>query len=130
MKPVCCSHPPVPAAACRWARAARRGSVAIAALVLPWSAGLASAAPTVVTLTQVPCQFLESEGNIDRGYRSREKADCEAINSQSAAARLAQARPLQLKAGDYIFRVTNRGLLSAGQQTHLRVISGLRCEVA
>jgi hypothetical protein len=77
-------------------------------LALPWLAGQASAGPTTITLTQVPCQFLESEGNIDHGYKSRDKADCETINAQSGEERVAQAKPLQLKAGDYVFRVTNR----------------------
>lgn len=93
-------------------RAIRRGGAWAAALglALPWVAGPASAGPTVVTLTQAPCQFVESEGNLDRGYKSRDKADCEAINAQSGAARVAQAKPLQLKAGEYVFRVTNRGV--------------------
>jgi hypothetical protein len=90
-------------------RAARlAGAWAAIALALPWVAGSAAAAPTVITLTQVPCQFLESEGNLDHGYKSREKADCEAINAQSGAERVARAKPLQLKSGAYIFRVTNR----------------------
>lgn len=71
--------------------------------------GPASAQPTVIELTQVPCQFVESEGT-NRGYKSRRKADCEAINAASGAARAAQGRPLQLAPGSYTFRVTNQGV--------------------
>lgn len=79
-----------------------------AGVALSFAAGLACAQPTVVTLTQASCQFLESEDHVDRGYKSRAKADCEAINAASAAARVAQAKPLQLRAGAHVFRVTNR----------------------
>lgn len=73
-------------------------------------AGPALAAPTVVPLTQVPCQFLESEGGVDRGYRSKSIADCEAINAKTAAGRVAAAKPLELPAGEYIFRVANQSV--------------------
>ena len=63
---------------------------------------------TVVTLTQTACQFIESEGNVERGYRSQSAADCEAINARTAAQRLADAVPLKLKPGRYVFQVTNR----------------------
>jgi hypothetical protein len=69
-----------------------------------------AADPTVIELTQVPCQFLESEGGQDRGYRSSRKEDCDAINSKTATERLAQARAIVLKPGQYIFRVTNRNV--------------------
>ena len=96
------------ASACR--RSASPGGSWGAALgvALLCAAAPASAQPTLITLTQAPCQFLESEGNVDRGYRSRAKADCEAINAKSATARVAEAKPLQLKAGAHVFRVTNR----------------------
>jgi len=64
--------------------------------------------PQIVKLTQTPCQFLESEK--DQGYASTQKSDCEAINAQTAAARLKQALPITLKAGDYIFRVQNKNV--------------------
>ncbi len=70
----------------------------------------AAAEPTVVELTQVPCQFIESENNVDHKYVSKKKADCEAINAESGAARLAKAKPLKLKPGKYIFRVTNKSV--------------------
>jgi hypothetical protein len=61
-----------------------------------------------VTLTQVPCQFLESEGGSNHGYRSTKAADCDAINAKTGTQRLTAARPLQLAPGKYVFRVTNR----------------------
>lgn len=64
--------------------------------------------PQIVELTQLACQFLESENGTDRGYATARKADCEAINGRTAAQRLAEAKPLQLKPGKYVFRVTNK----------------------
>jgi len=64
----------------------------------------------VVTLTQVPCQFLESEGGKDLGYKSTKAADCEAINGRTAKQRLSAAKPLELAPGRYVFRVTNRNV--------------------
>ncbi len=72
--------------------------------------GAASDAPRVIELTQLPCQFLESEGHIDRKYVSRSIKDCEAINAKSGRQRVAEAKPLELKAGQYVFRVTNRNV--------------------
>ncbi|UCH73120.1 MAG: hypothetical protein JSU82_12235 [Rhodospirillales bacterium] len=69
-----------------------------------------AAAATVIELTQTPCQFLEPEGGTDHGYRSAKKADCEAINEASGAARLAATEPMTLKPGKYIFRVTNKNV--------------------
>jgi len=63
--------------------------------------------PTVIELTQVPCQFLEPEKGKNHGYESRKKADCEAINAGSAAARLAEAKTILLRPGKYVFRVSN-----------------------
>lgn len=72
------------------------------------AAGPATAAePTVITLTQTACQFIEAEKGVDNGYQSKSKADCEAINAKTAAERLARAPVLELKPGDYVFRVTN-----------------------
>ena len=65
---------------------------------------------TVIELTQVPCQFLESENGLDRGYTSTQKADCDAINAKTNAERLAEAKVLELKPGRYIFRVTNKNV--------------------
>jgi hypothetical protein len=64
----------------------------------------------VVVLTQTPCQFLESESGVDRKFRSRRAEDCEAVNQRTGAARIAEATPLQLKPGRYVFRVTNKNV--------------------
>lgn len=86
------------------------GIVALgAALGLAGPAALA-AGPTVIELTQTPCQFLESEGGVDHHYTSAKKADCEAINKASGAERVAAAKPLTLRPGKYVFRVTNRNV--------------------
>ena len=66
--------------------------------------------PTIIELTQTPCQFLESEHGIDHGFTSTRKADCEAINAKSGARRLAEAKVLKLKPGKYIFRVSNKNV--------------------
>ncbi|GAB4349862.1 MAG: hypothetical protein Kow006_11940 [Gammaproteobacteria bacterium] len=65
-------------------------------------------APQVVTLTQTACQFIESEGNVERGFTARSAEECVAINRQTAEKRLAEAAPLRLKAGKTVFRVANR----------------------
>lgn len=83
-------------------------ALAVAAMLL--AAPAAAAEPQVITLTQVPCQFLESENGIDRGFKSTRKADCEAINARTGAQRLAEAKVLTLKPGRYIFRVTNKNV--------------------
>lgn len=67
----------------------------------------AGAAPQVIELTQVACQFVESENGRDHGFQSRAAADCEAINARSGRERLAAAKVLRLKPGAYIFRVSN-----------------------
>ena len=73
--------------------------------------GVAQAAePTVINLTQVACQFVESENNVDHKYTTQQKADCEAINAKTGADRLTKAEPLKLKPGKYIFRVTNKNV--------------------
>ena len=76
-------------------------------LVLALSGQGQAAGVTVVELTQTPCQFLESEGGADHGYRSARKADCDKINGETGAARLATAASMKLKPGKYVFRVTN-----------------------
>ena len=68
------------------------------------------AEPKVIELTQVPCQFIESEGGINRGYSTARKADCEAINARSAPERIAASKPIELPPGKYIFRVSNQGV--------------------
>ncbi len=90
-----------------------RGLIAAAGLVAVMTQGGAQALavePTVVELTQTPCQFLESENGIDRGFTSHRKADCDAINAKTGARRLVEAKVLRLKPGKYIFRVTNKNV--------------------
>ena len=69
-----------------------------------------AAGPTVIELTQTGCQFVESENGVDRGFVSTMKSDCEAINAETGAARLTEAKVLTLKPGTYIFRVTNKNV--------------------
>jgi hypothetical protein len=84
--------------------------LALMALTLLASPSARSAEPQVIELTQTPCQFLESENGIDQGFKSSQKADCEAINAQTGAERLAKAKVLELAPGSYVFRVTNRNV--------------------
>ena len=86
------------------------GSIAALAMALLLPADATAADAKVVALTQVPCQFLESEGGKDRGYKSRSIKDCEAINAKTAKQRVAEARPQELKPGKYVFRVTNKNV--------------------
>ncbi len=69
-----------------------------------------AAKATVIELTQTGCQFIESENGVDHGFASIKKSDCEAINAETGAARLAEAKVLTLKPGAYIFRVTNKNV--------------------
>ena len=64
--------------------------------------------PIVIELTQIACQFLESENGVDRDFTTSKKADCEAINGESGADRLAEAKVIELEPGTYVFRVTNK----------------------
>ncbi len=61
----------------------------------------------VVTLTQTPCLFVETEVN-PQTHRSNKAADCIAINKQTAGQR--QFKPLHLRAGKVIFRVANKNV--------------------
>jgi len=65
---------------------------------------------TIVTLTQTGCQFVESEDGKDYGYSPKKADDCKTINAKSGSDRLAKAEPIKLKAGKYVFRVTNRNV--------------------
>ena len=96
-------------------RNATRLFAALAAVVL--TAALASGAQrasageaTVIDLTQIPCQFVESENGIDHGFTTTRKADCDAINTRTGAERLAKAKVLELKPGKYVFRVINENV--------------------
>lgn len=83
---------------------------ALAALLVAAAAPAVAASPEVVTLTQVGCQFLESENGVDRGYKPTGKADCVAINEKTAEKRLDEAKVLELEPGKYVFRVENRNV--------------------
>ncbi len=82
---------------------------AIVGFGLTARSGLAQEA-TVIELTQIPCQFVESENGVDHGFTSAEKADCESINAKTEADRLAKAKVLELTPGKYVFRVTNKNV--------------------
>ena len=86
--------------------AAGAAALALGAL----SGGAFANSPNVVELTQTACQFVEVEQGGDHGFSSNSKADCEAINAESGAERLAEAKVLRLKAGDHVFRVTNKNV--------------------
>lgn len=87
-----------------------RGASVIAAAALALGAMSQTAAAqgaTIVELTQVACQFIESEGGVDLDYETTRKADCDRINAETAEERVANAEILRLPAGEYTFRVTN-----------------------
>ena len=82
---------------------------AIVGFGLTARSGLAQEA-TVIELTQIPCQFVESENGVDHGFTSTKKADCESINAGTGVERLAKAKVLKLTPGKYVFRVTNKSV--------------------
>lgn len=85
--------------------------VAVLAIATSGFSGIATAQDAqVIELTQVNCQFIESENGTNHGFQSAQKSDCEAINSSSGDERLAAAKTLELKPGKYIFRVTNENV--------------------
>lgn len=91
----------------------RRGPIVTAATLLcGYLTALAADAtePAVIALTQVGCQFLESENGVDHGFQTAEAADCEAINGRTGSDRLKTAKVIRLKPGRYVFRVTNRNV--------------------
>ena len=82
-----------------------------AAVAVAGIAGVTQAnAATVINLTLVGCQFVESENGVNHGYCPKSKADCVAINGKSGDKRLKQAKTLELKASDYTFRVVNKNV--------------------
>ncbi len=84
--------------------------VTVSMIGLPAAGTVVAADPTVIELTQIPCQFIESENGIDRGYTTTKKADCDAINARTGAERVAGSEPLVLETGQYVFRVTNKNV--------------------
>ena len=61
----------------------------------------------VIDLTQTGCQFLETESK-DYQFKTTQAEDCKEINSKTLAEREKEFKPLELKPGKYIFRVSNR----------------------
>lgn len=84
-------------------------AIALAALAAPAGA-LAADDATVVELTQIGCQFVEPERGVNHGYMPKSAEDCEAINAKTAGDRLANAKVMELKPGEYVFRVTNKNV--------------------
>ena len=74
----------------------RRHGLRAAICLLAMHAGSLAAAPTVIELNQVPCQFLEPEGEVNHGFQSRASDDCATINARTGEARLAKVEPLVL----------------------------------
>lgn len=66
--------------------------------------------PRIIVLTQVGCQFLESENEVDHGYKPKTAADCNIINAKTGKERLSKAMTLKLRPGKYIFRVANKNV--------------------
>jgi hypothetical protein len=85
------------------------GMIVAAGLALGGGAAQA-AGPTVITLTQTGCQFVESENGVDHHYKTTKKADCDAINAKTGKDRVASAKSIKLKPGTYVFRVENRNV--------------------
>ena len=79
------------------------GAVLSAPLITP-----TAEAAQLVEMSQVPCQFLDIE--VDHGFKSTTKADCDAINAKTTTQRLQVAKVMELKAGDYVFRVGNKNV--------------------
>jgi hypothetical protein len=91
----------------------RRGRLWLLVVVicggLSASAWAADSEPQVIALTQTACQFVEAEAR-DHNFHTTSAADCKAINGKTGTQRLAQAKTLELKPGDYIFRVSNKNV--------------------
>ncbi len=84
-------------------------ALALSALFSP-TAQAAADGPKVIMLTQVGCQFIESEDGVDLGFMPKRAKDCETINSRTGKERLSKAKVLSLKPGKYIFRVLNKNV--------------------
>jgi len=64
-------------------------------------------ATETIELTQTACQFAEPERG-DQHYKAESYDACESYNETTSAQRLNAAKVLELKPGDYLFRVHNR----------------------
>ena len=85
-------------------------AVALTAAVASGAQRASASEATVIALTQIPCQFVESENGVDHGFTTTRKADCDTINARTGAERLATAKVLELKPGKYVFRVVNKNV--------------------
>jgi hypothetical protein len=60
---------------------------ALLAITAVWSIGIyksfAVSQPTIITLTQTGCQFVESEGGVDRMFKTMKADDCIKINKET-----------------------------------------------
>ena len=95
----------ITAVATKLSRSLAAGALAIA--TSGFVATVSAEDAQIIELTQVHCQFVESENDVDHGFESAKKQDCEAIHGKSGADRLAASKVMELKPGKYIFRVTN-----------------------
>ena len=88
------------------------GGAGVLALSMLFSPAAHSAAdgPKVIMLTQVGCQFIESEDGADLGFKPKSAKDCETINARTGKERLTKAKVLSLTPGKYIFRVLNKNV--------------------
>ncbi|MBF2056320.1 MAG: hypothetical protein IGQ45_03645 [Cyanobacterium sp. T60_A2020_053] len=66
-------------------------------------------AQSVINLTQTGCQFIETEAK-NYGYQPQKAVDCRQINQDSLAVREKGFKPINLKAGKYVFKVTNQNV--------------------
>ena len=82
-------------------------ALALSALFSP-TAEAAADGPKVIMLTQVGCQFIESEDGVDLGFKPKSAKDCETINARTGKERLTKAKVLSLKPGKYIFGCSTR----------------------
>lgn len=87
-----------------------RTTLAAAAVLFAGATAASAADTTVITLTQVGCQFVESENGVDHNYQPKSEADCNRINAETGGDRLAKAKAIELKPGKYVFRVTNKNV--------------------
>lgn len=60
-----------------------------------------------VELTQTACQFIEPEKG-DQHYLANSFDACQQFNEKSAGDRLERSKVIELKPGDYLFRIHNR----------------------
>lgn len=89
-----------------------KSSILSAAAIISLTASVFTLAEErkIIELTQVPCQFIESENGIDHGYKTTKKSDCAKINAESGKERLTKSKTIVVEEGSYTFRVHNKGV--------------------